>query len=61
MTQAQRLVRKLCRHCGRNHRLVGEELNRKMDSILAALGVNPPRTAVRKSAIAESLSGSAVG
>ena len=37
------------------------ELNRKMDSILAALGVNPPRTAGRKPAIAESFSGSAVG
>lgn len=39
MTQAQRLVRKLCRHCGRNHRLVGEELNRKIDaSRLASCG-----------------------
>lgn len=30
MTQAQRLVRRLCRHCGTTQRLVGEELERKV-------------------------------
>lgn len=30
MTQAQRLVRRLCRHCGATHRLEGEELERKI-------------------------------
>ena len=32
MTQAQRLVRKLCSHCGKNVRLTGGELKRKVDS-----------------------------
>ncbi|MDO4366587.1 MAG: GspE/PulE family protein, partial [bacterium] len=30
MTQAQRLVRRLCRHCGASRQLVGEELGRKI-------------------------------
>ena len=30
MTQAQRLVRRLCRHCGATRRLAGEELARKV-------------------------------
>ena len=30
MTQAQRLVRRLCRHCGKKNRLVGEDLERKV-------------------------------
>ena len=30
MTQAQRLVRKLCSHCGTANRLVGEDLSRKV-------------------------------
>jgi len=36
MTQAQRLVRKLCSHCGKTSRIAGEELERK----LAASGIN---------------------
>lgn len=31
MTQAQRLVRKLCSHCGKEKRLLGKELERKVD------------------------------
>lgn len=39
MTQAQRLVRKLCTHCGRNARLSGEDLERKVKaSRLACYG-----------------------
>ena len=39
MTQAQRLVRKLCAHCGRNARLSGEDLERKVKaSRLACYG-----------------------
>jgi type II secretory ATPase GspE/PulE/Tfp pilus assembly ATPase PilB-like protein len=30
MTQAQRLVRRLCRHCGKQHRLLGDDLARKV-------------------------------
>ncbi len=30
MTQAQRLVRKLCNHCGKNNRLQGDDLERKV-------------------------------
>ena len=30
MTQAQRLVRRLCRHCGSKNRLLGEDLERKV-------------------------------
>ena len=32
MTQAQRLVRKLCSHCGKTNRLLGEDLKRKVES-----------------------------
>ena len=32
MTQAQRLVRRLCSHCGKKVRLVGEDLRRKISS-----------------------------
>lgn len=32
MTQAQRLVRKLCARCGRQHRLLGEDLERKVSA-----------------------------
>lgn len=32
MTQAQRLVRKLCGHCGREKRLLGEDLGRKVSA-----------------------------
>ena len=39
MTQAQRLVRKLCSHCGKAHRLLGEDLERKISaSRLACYG-----------------------
>lgn len=39
MTQAQRLVRKLCAHCGKNARLLGEDLARKVKaSRLACYG-----------------------
>lgn len=39
MTQAQRLVRKLCTHCGKNARLLGEDLERKVKaSRLACYG-----------------------
>ncbi len=39
MTQAQRLVRKLCDHCGKNVRLTGEDLERKVSgSRLACYG-----------------------
>lgn len=39
MTQAQRLVRKLCSHCGKDHRLLGEDLERKISaSRLACYG-----------------------
>ena len=39
MTQAQRLVRKLCSHCGKKNRLVGEDLERKVSaSCLATYG-----------------------
>lgn len=30
MTQAQRLVRRLCRHCGKNAQLLGDDLERKV-------------------------------
>ena len=32
MTQAQRLVRKLCAHCGKEHRITGEDLERKLSA-----------------------------
>ena len=32
MTQAQRLVRKLCSHCGKNNQLQGEDLERKVSA-----------------------------
>ncbi len=32
MTQAQRLVRRLCSHCGKQHQLLGEELERKVNA-----------------------------
>lgn len=32
MTQAQRLVRRLCRRCGATNRIIGEDLSRKLDS-----------------------------
>lgn len=39
MTQAQRLVRKLCAHCGKEHRITGEDLERKLSaSQLSAYG-----------------------
>ena len=39
MTQAQRLVRKLCSRCGKDHRLLGEDLERKISaSRLACYG-----------------------
>lgn len=39
MTQAQRLVRRLCRHCGATNRLAGEDLRRKLAaSRLAEIG-----------------------
>ena len=32
MTQAQRLVRKLCAHCGKENRITGEDLERKLSA-----------------------------
>ena len=32
MTQAQRLVRKLCAHCGKENRITGEDLERKVEA-----------------------------
>ena len=32
MTQAQRLVRRLCAHCGKKNRVTGEDLVRKVDA-----------------------------
>ena len=32
MTQAQRLVRRLCAHCGKKNRVTGEDLERKVDA-----------------------------